>query len=93
MKGEQNIMAKVTEITYTENELKAIEVLKANRGEKLSAAQLGIATATLGSLIKKANDERPMAVGVERVIVYKEDYNSVCPTCNRPVSHKLYWID
>ena len=86
-------MAKVEFITYTEKEVAAIEVLMANRGEHLSAKELGIPTATLGSLIKKANDERPMAEGVTRVFVNKEDYNAVCPTCGNKISHKLYWID
>lgn len=86
-------MAKATELVYTEKELAAIEVLKANRGEKLSAKDLGIATGTLTSLISKANDERPMANGVDKVMVYKEDYEAVCPTCGNKISHKLYWID
>ena len=82
-----------TEIVYTENELKAIEILKANRGEKLSAKELGIATAVLSSLIKKSTDERPMKDGVERVVVNKEDYEATCPTCGNLIKHKLYWID
>lgn len=86
-------MAKAEFVSYTEKELAAIEVLNAHRGEKLSASELGIANATLTSLIKKANDERPMADGVERVIVNKEDYEAVCPTCGNKISHKLYWID
>ena len=45
------------------------------------------------ALMKKASDERPMAEGVERVVVNKEDYNAVCPTCGAKISHKLYWID
>ena len=83
---------KATVITYTEKEVEAIATLKANAGVHLSAKELGIPTAILTSLMKKANDERPMADGVERVVVYKEDYNSVCPTCNAKISHKLYWI-
>ena len=43
--------------------------------------------------MKKAADERPMAEGVERVIVNKEDYNAVCESCGAKISHKLYWID
>ena len=86
-------MPAATEIVYTENELKAIEILKANRGEKLSAKELGIATAVLSSLIKKSTDERPMKEGFDRVVVNKEDYGSVCPTCGNPIKHKLYWID
>ena len=80
-------------ITYTDNELKAIEALKANKGEKLSANELGIPTVVLTGLIKKANDERPMGEGFERAIVNKEDDSAVCPTCGKPINHKLYWID
>ena len=83
-------MAKATELTYTENEMAAIEVLRANRGEHLSAKDLGIATAVLTSLIKKA-EKFPNAEGV--VVVNKEDFNDVCPTCGAKISHKLYWID
>lgn len=86
-------MAKATELVYTEKELAAIEILKANKGEKLSAKDLGIATGTLTSLITKANNERPMANGVEKVMVHKEDYEAICPTCGAKISHKLYWID
>ena len=84
--------AKAT-ISYTENELKAIEILKANAGNPLSAKDLGIAVAVLTSLVKKATDPRPMTEGVERVIVHKEDYNAVCPTCGAKISHKLYYVD
>ena len=80
-------------VNYTEKELEAIEVLKANRGTKLSAKELGVQTVILSGLIRKANDERPMAEGVERVIVKKEDYEAVCPTCGAKINHKLYWID
>lgn len=83
-------MPKATELVYTEGELAAIEILKANRGVHLSAKELGIATGTLTSLMKKAGKFAD-ADGV--VIVNKEDYNSVCPTCGNKISHKLYWID
>ena len=86
-------MAKVEVLTYTENELKAIEILKANAGEHLSAKELGIATAVLTSLQKKAVDPRPMAEGVERVVVLKEDYNGVCEHCGAKQSYKLYWVE
>ena len=89
----EKVSKRATEINYTEKELAAIEVLVANRGTKLSAKELGIPTAILTSLGTKAKDERPMVEGVERVIVNKEDYNAVCPTCGAKVSHKLYWID
>ena len=46
-------MPKATELKYTENELAALEVLKANRGTPLSAAQLGIKPAVLTSISKK----------------------------------------
>ena len=84
---------KATVITYTEKEVEAISTLNANRGVHLSAKELGIPTAILTSLMKKATDERPMAEGVERVVVNKEDYNAVCSECGSKISHKLYWID
>lgn len=84
---------KATVLTYTEKELEAIATLNANRGVHLSAKELGIPTAILTSLMKKASDERPMAEGVDRVIVNKEDYNAVCESCGAKISHKLYWID
>ena len=84
---------KATVITYTDNEVAAISTLVANRGQHLSAKELGISTAILTSLMKKASDERPMAEGVERVVVNKEDYNAVCESCGAKISHKLYWID
>ena len=86
-------MAAATELTYTEKEVQAIEILKANRGTKLSAKELGIPTAILSSLVRKGNDERPMKEGFDRVVVNKEDYESVCPTCGNPIKHELYWID
>ena len=86
-------MPAATELTYTEKEVQAIEILKANRGTKLSAKELGIPTAILSSLVRKGNDERPMKEGFDRVVVNKEDYESVCPTCGNPIKHKLYWID
>ena len=84
---------KATVLSYTEKEVEAIATLSANRGVHLSAKELGIPTAILTSLMKKASDERPMAEGVERVIVNKEDYNAVCESCGAKISHKLYWID
>lgn len=86
-------MAKATELIYTEGEIAAIKALEANRGNKLSAKELGVSTIVLSSLIKKGNDERPMAEGFTKVVVNKEDYSDVCPTCGKPVQHKLYWID
>lgn len=80
-------------ITYTDNELAAIEILKANAGHKLSAKELGISTAILTSLGKKAVDERPMGEGFERVVVYKEDYNGVCEHCGAKQNYKLYWVE
>ena len=84
---------KATVLTYTEKELEAIATLNANKGVHLSAKELGIPTAILTSLMKKSVDERPMADGVERVVVNKEDYNAVCSECGAKISHKLYWID
>lgn len=81
---------KATELAYTENELAAIEALKANRGQKLSAKELGVANAVLTSLINKMN-KFPGAEGL--VIVNKEDCEIVCPACGHKDSHKVYWID
>lgn len=83
-------MAKATELTYTEKELAAIEILKANRGAHLSLKELGIAPGTMTSIMNKAG-KFPEADGV--VVVNKEDFNDVCPTCGNKISHKLYWID
>lgn len=86
-------MAKAEFITYTEKELAAIEILRAHRGQKLTYKELGISTAILTTLGNKGNDPRPMAEGLERVIVNKEAYESVCPTCGHKASGKVYWID
>ena len=83
-------MAKATEINYTEGEVSAIAVLEANRGQHLSAKELGIATAVLTSLGKKA-EKFPDAEDV--VVVNKEDFNEICSVCGSRISHKLYWID
>lgn len=80
-------------LTYSDAEVAAIAVLEANRGVHLSAKELGISNIVLTNLIKKANDERPMAEGVTRVMVNKEDYNAVCSECGAKISHKLYWIE
>ena len=87
------VSKKATELTYTPAELEAIEALKANRGVRLSAKELGVKVIILTSLVKKGMDERPMAPGVERVIVNKEDFHSVCPTCGAQSDYKVYWID
>lgn len=76
-------------ITYTEKELAAIEILKANAGQHLSAADLGIAVGTLTSLFAKSNDPRPMAEGVDRVVLNKEDSVRIV---EKEVPCKLYWI-
>lgn len=86
-------MAKAEFVTYTEKDLAAIEILKANAGNKLSAKELGIANGTLTSLVSKGNDPRPMVEGQERVIVNKEQFEDVCPTCGAKIAHKVYWID
>lgn len=81
---------KATVLSYTEKENEAIEILKANRGEHLSAKELGIKTAILTSLSNKANKfpDDPNVIKVN-----KENFESICPTCGRPEKHKLYWID
>lgn len=77
-------------IFYTEREMDAINVLNAHKGTPMTAKELGIPVAILTSLIKKSNDERPMAVGVKRVFVNKEDYESTI--CGIKFAHKLYSI-
>ena len=59
MKGKLNIMSEkksvaATVLTYTEKELAAIKALEANKGERLSSAELGISGITLVGLRKKA---------------------------------------
>lgn len=82
-------MAKTaTELVYTENEMSAIDVLKANRGTPLSAAQLGIKPAVLTSLSKKF-----VKFPGEALAIHKEDREEVCPTCGAKHSFKVYWID
>jgi hypothetical protein len=78
-----------TTLQYTEKELEAIEILKANRGTPMSAKDLGITTAILTSLGKKA-DKFPTDENVVRIV--KSDYSAVCPTCGNKISHKLYEI-
>lgn len=81
---------KAQTLSYTEKELQAIEVLRANAGQKLSAKELGLPTAILTSLIKKAEK---FADDANVVVVHKEDYVAKCPTCGADISHKLYWVD
>lgn len=85
-------MAKAEKLHYTDKELEAIAILTKNRGVKMSAKELRIPTAILTSLAKKANDEREVDNG-EKVVINKEDFTDVCPTCGAKISHKLYWID
>ena len=59
----------------------------------MSYKELGVPTAILSSLVKKAADERPMADGLERVIINKEVVSGKCETCGHPFSYNLYWID
>lgn len=59
-------------LTYTEKELAAIDILRANIGSKKTAKELGIASGTLTSLVKKYNDERPMADGSEKFVLHSE---------------------
>lgn len=66
-------MAKAEVLVYTEKELEAIEILKNNAGSALTAEQLGISNAVLTSLRKKANDERPMADGSDKVVIEVSD--------------------
>ena len=77
-----------TELTYTDNELAALEVLRANAGTPLSAAELGIQPAVLTSLSKKA-----VKFEGQSPVINKEDREDICPTCGHKHSYKVYWID
>lgn len=81
-------MAVTKVLVYTENENAALDILKANRGTPLSAAQLGIKPAVLTSISKKA-DKFPG----EAIVLNKEDREDVCPTCGSKHAYKVYWID
>ena len=80
-------------ISYSDMELDAIAILKANRGVHLSAKELGIPGVILTSLLYKSNDSRPMADGIIRVEVNVEYYSYRCPDCGYLCSERLYWID
>ena len=82
-------MAKATELKYTDNELAAIETLRANAGNPMSAAELGIAVAVLTSISKKA-EKFPEAEGVVRN--NKEQVTDVCPTCGSKHTYNKYVI-
>lgn len=82
-----------TELTYTEKELEAIELLKAQAVGAENAKtykELGVSTAVLTSLFNKANDPRPMAAGVDRVNVCKTDIEKEETVVK---TYKGYFID
>ncbi len=79
-------MPNKVKVTYTENEQAAIEVLKANVGEKLSAADLGIKPVILTSLVKKFAKSPEIAFPI-----YREDFEDICPNCGAKRNYKLYW--
>ena len=81
---------KATVVTYTEKELAAIEALKANRGVKMTAAELGVPVANLNGLVRKMQDERPMAEGVERAIVHKDKVEQEVLVKKEQT---VFWID
>lgn len=80
-------------IYYSDMELNAIAILKANRGVHLSAKELGISKVILINLVRKGNDDRPMADGITKVKVNAEQYSYNCFTCGVRCSETLYWID
>ena len=86
-------MAKAEVLKYTEKDLQCIKALKANKGVKLSAKELGFANGTFTSLIVKAGDPRPMAEGQERIFVNKETIHKVCSECGNKSKYNVYWID
>lgn len=80
-------MAVATELVYTEKELAAIEALRAANGP-MSLKDLGVASGTMVSIIKKAQkfaDKNP-------VIVLSEDVEDVCPTCGHKHAYKRYYL-
>lgn len=78
-----------TELHYTENELKAIEALKAADGEPKTYKELGVSTAVLTSLMKKM-EKFPDDPNLVRV--YKEDFEDECPVCHNITKGKKYSI-
>ena len=84
-------MAKAEVLKYTDKDLACIEALKANKGVKLSAKELGFANGTLTSLIVKAGDPRPMVEGQERVFVNKETVHKICPECGAMLEEVCTW--
>jgi ribosomal protein L31E len=81
---------RATELTYTEKEQSAITTLRANAGKHLSAKELGIPTAILVSLMKKAV-KFPSDPNV--VVVNKEPVEDICPTCGAKKTYNRYWVD
>ena len=77
-----------TELSYTDNELAALDILRSNAGQPLSAAELGIQPAVLTSLSKKA-----VKFPGQSPVINKEDREVICPTCGHKHSFKVYWID
>lgn len=83
-----------TEIKYTDKELAAIEALNAHGATSAENAktykELGVTTATLVSLEKKATDPRPMAEGFTRVNIAKVDVEREETVVK---TYKGYYID
>ena len=82
-----------TELSYTEKELAAIEILKekaVGADNAKTYTELGISIGTLTSFVKKANDPRPMAAGIERVNVTNMDVEREVVTVK---TLKAYYID
>ncbi len=85
---------KATVLAYTDKEKEAIAILEANRGEHRLAKDLGIATAILVSLMKKAAKvdagELSVPEGVEVCRVNKEDMEYEVTVTK---TGKAFWID
>ena len=78
---------KQTELVYTEKELVAIDALKAANGEAKSLKDLGVASGTMVSIIKKAQ-KFPEDENVVNVV--SEQVTDVCPTCGAKHTYKIY---
>lgn len=84
---------KATELKYTEGELAAIAKLQAEAvgiDNAKTYSELGLTSAVLTSLVKKAEDPRPMAEGFTRVNVCKTEVER---TITDVKQFKGYYID
>lgn len=81
-------MAKQTELVYTEKEQAAITALK-EATEPMSLKDLGVASGTMVSIMRKAA-KFPEADGVINVV--STEVTDVCPTCGAKHTYKKFSI-